>query len=98
VFHKNFGNNGEEGGTHGSALSLLVADSIKIEEGGGQTNFDMFRGFKVKKFGNKVNGFRDRDFGEMETTSKLTIVLFTCILMCLVFSMKSTKSIMKEEE
>lgn len=64
MFHKKFGNNGGEGGTHGSSLSLLVANSIKTEEGGGQTNFDMFWGFKVKNFGNKVNGFRDRDFGE----------------------------------
>lgn len=47
MLHKNVGKNMGEGGTHGRSLDLLIVDSIKIEKGGGELNFDKVEGFKV---------------------------------------------------
>ena len=57
MIHKNVGKNRGEGGTHGYAFSFLIVDSIKSEESGGHASFDKVEGFRVNKFGNKVNGF-----------------------------------------
>ena len=64
VLYKIVGNNREKGGTHGCALGLLIANSIKSEEGGAEEKIDKAKGFRVNNFRYNVNGFQDRDFGK----------------------------------
>jgi hypothetical protein len=53
---------------------LFITRPFKIEESSGETYFNEVKGFRVHKVRDKFKGFKNINFGDKDTTSKLTVM------------------------